>query len=181
MRSEADFRKKVFRELKARQKAIEEFQGLIEMDEAVKVLKDLTVIKTEDNFKLVLGFAEQDIVVYLKRQIPRIKNENLINYRLGRKHEIVVPLVIFEIKTGKDLVSHALITYSHIAAEIKDKFPFVMYNLVIERTEKREETFWRQGKNFDKIFIEEKQPEMYDTLMNTIKEHLTHLMDIGII
>jgi len=180
-KEEATFRDEVFRELKSREAKLEEFTNIVEIGKLTKILKGVTVAKVEGKFKIILGFAEQDIVVHLKKQIPRIANEYVLNYRLGKKQEIAIPLVILETKTGKELVTHALITYSHIAMEIKDKFPFVMYNVVIERTTKKEETFWRQGKFFDKIFIKEKQPKMHDEIFELVKDHLVHLRNIGLI
>lgn len=173
-------REAIFKQLVNRKSELGDSGENVSIGTKVKVLKDVTIIRLLSNFKILFGFAEQDIVVYSKEEIEPIKSMNVKLLKYGNK-TIKIPFVIFEIKTGRDPVSHGLITYSHIAMEIKDKFPFVMYNLVLKKRTMQDKTFWRQGKHFDRIFFASEQTNMIDEMIRITSDHLTHLQKIHVI
>ena len=135
---------------------------LIEVNDHVNVLKDVTTLWKEDRFKLVFGDAEQDIVFYDKRyriDIPWDKN-NLVHAfksfteKSKKKNKfpyIVIPYYILEVKTSKQVNTHTISLYSSYAEQIKDKFPAVTYDILLINARKLSETVERQGKKFDWI------------------------------
>jgi hypothetical protein len=118
----------------------------------IKILKDVMVTKeSAENYYIQFNFFEQDIVMCRDTdKITKPKDKQIKFHRSDRSNEIVIPRVIIEGKLG--VGSHALITYSKIAEDIKKIFPFVKYFLLIRSTEKREELLRRHGQNFDDIF-----------------------------
>lgn len=118
----------------------------------IKILKDVMVTKeSAENYYIQFNFFEQDIVICRDMdKITKPKDKQIKFHRSDRSNEIVIPRVIIEGKLG--VGSHALITYSKIAEDIKKIFPFVKYFLLIRSTEKREELLRRHGQNFDDIF-----------------------------
>ena len=115
----------------------------------IKVLKDVMVTKgSAEDYHIQFNFFEQDIVIY--RDMDTIPKPEGKRIKFHRSNEIVIPRVIIEGKLG--VGSHALITYSKIAEDIKKIFPFVKYFLLIRSTEKGEELIRRHGQNFDDIF-----------------------------
>lgn len=124
------------------------------IEEKVKVLKDLIILPNGKSFKLQFGFFEQDIVFH--EEDTAIDMSNKISdlpfkfTRIKEKGKIVIPLLIIEVKYG-GVDSHQLITYSQIAGDIKNIFPFTKYYLVIRYTSKDKNLLLRHGKNFDRI------------------------------
>lgn len=130
----------------------------------IGIFKDATVIENErtHEFELVLGEAQQDIVLYRNDDNSKF----CVDIPLGQDRlkkavrsfsgnsRILVPVSIFEVKYG-DVQSHQVQTYSFIAQQIKDKFPGVFYYLVLvskpQSYSKRYETLERQGKHFTAI------------------------------
>lgn len=174
---EDKFLEQIYGQLLARQSELGKFGDQVEIKTKIKILKDVTVVPEKSTFNIVFGYAQQDIVIYSKNKIPPI--EHVIHVKSKEAREIIVPLVIFEVKIGKEkgLTSHAIETYSHIAREIKDKFPFVMYNFVIQKSDKRNETLWRHGKHFDRILIESELYKLTEKMINITKEHLDDLTE----
>lgn len=173
---EEQFLEQIHKQLLARQS---ELGDQVEIKTKIKILKDVTVVPDKSTFNIVFGYAQQDIVIYSKNKIPPIHDVRHVKSKEAR--EIIVPLVIFEVKIGKGLTSHVIETYSHIAREIKDKFPFVMYNFVIQQSDKRKETLWRQGKHFDRILIESRLHKLTEKMINITKEHLSDLTEKGVL
>ncbi|MDI6654447.1 MAG: hypothetical protein QME59_00990 [Candidatus Hydrothermarchaeota archaeon] len=126
----------------------------IRIEEKVKVLKDITILPNRKSFKLQFGFFEQDIVFYEEGTAIDISNKisdlPFKFTRIEEKGKIVIPLLIIEIKYG-GVDSHQLITYSQIAGDIKNIFPFTKYYLIIRYTSKDKNLLLRHGKNFDRI------------------------------
>lgn len=168
---EEEFRKKVVNELKP---ILQDFKEKVEIGEKKKILKDVNVIKDMGKFKLNLGTAQQDIVIYLKQPIQIKANSGIKQMN----QDVLIPLIICEVKIDAD--SHQLTTYSHIAGETKDKFPFVKYYLIMENSTKREETLWRHGKNFERIFNMRGREEKYQEIREEIKHQLSRILkDLG--
>lgn len=178
---EDEFLEQIYGQLLARQSELGEFGDQVEIKTKIKILKDVTVVPEKSTFNIVFGYAQQDIVIYSKKKIPPIHDEHVRHVKSKEGREIIVPLVIFEVKIGKGLTSHVIETYSHIAREIKDKFPFVMYNFVIQQSDKRKETLWRQGKHFDRILIESRLHKLTEKMINITKEHLSDLTEKGVL
>ncbi len=145
------------------------FTPKIKVDHHINILKDITAIPNSIKsykWELVFGDAEQDIVVYLDENEKKLRNfrieipfsGDLVKARKSfppkskRNHfpYCVIPYIIWEVKVG-DVISHKITQYSSMAQQIKDKFPHVMYNLLMIGSTKLDETVLRHGKNFDLI------------------------------
>lgn len=126
----------------------------LQIDEKVKVLKDVTVIPYDTGFKLVLGFAEVDIAIFQenKKLTDELRDlKNVILRGLGKRN-IVIPYILFELKSG-ELTSDAIQTKNIICRDIKDKFPYTHYIFLGDNTPKQNETLFRQGKAFSSFHI----------------------------
>lgn len=168
--------------------SLKEFSENVKVESKVNVLKDITIIKYEkDGFKIVFGDAEQDIVIYLnddkfKINIPEAEDFKKASGSFptsGRtgshKPHIIIPLIIFEVKLGAN--SHQITCCSSIAEQIKDKFPFVTYNLLLlesaESGYKQDETLERHGKRFNRII---RWKEIGEESINKIAKELEKII-----
>lgn len=160
----------------------------IKISHHVNILKDITGIPERGKWKLVFGAAEQDIVIYLdeknyKIEIPfdhgditKAKGSFPSKSNSNKKHFpfCVIPYVIWEVKCG-NLTTHQIAFYSSVAQQIKDKFPDVMYNLLVLNARKTDQTLNRHGKYFDIILKKEKSSvddisrEVYEVIKDRMK------------
>lgn len=129
----------------------------LKIDKHKKILKDVTVVSDRlEGYKLALGFSDNDVVIFKEMNNSVIKNLKCINgielNSIRNEKEFIIPFVVFELKV-RGVTSHAIITYSHTAMEIKDKFPFCQFYMIIFESNKKHITIMRQGKNFDRILI----------------------------
>lgn len=129
----------------------------LKVDDKVKILGDLTCLKSKDGFKLGLGFIETDIAVY--KRIPFDKSNRQLKehfkfIRDSRENRKIlnVPFVILELKSGS-LTTDAVRARNEVARRIKNVFPFCGYFFIGEETRKQEETMLRQGKDFNNFFV----------------------------
>lgn len=164
----------------------------IKVSDHLNILKDITALPNNRNkngkWELIFGNAEQDIVVYLDDTNEKYKIEIPFNNDIvkatksfpkeSEKHKsyCVIPYVIFEVKYN-NLNTHQITVYSSVASQIKNIFPHVMYNLLIIKTSKTDQTLLRHGKNFD-LFIVEKSDDIsklsekiYRIIKNRMKEY----------
>ncbi len=129
----------------------------------IKVLKDI-FLNQNGNYKLQLGFVEQDIVIYNETlTISSFYNINNLLVHNYREDEMVIPKIICELKYD-GITSHGLITYSNYASDIKSIFPHCKYILILRyRNTSTANKLLRHGKIFDKIiFLDEgKSPRHY--------------------
>ena len=133
----------------------------LKIDKHKKIMKDVTIIPTRLNdYVLGFGFSDVDIVIYKEskydyiNELKKVKGLRLESLR--KETKLIVPFVIVELKL-KNVTSHAMIVYSHTTAEIKDKFPFCMFNMIIYKSNKKDITILRQAKNFDRVLSLYKQ------------------------
>lgn len=172
---EAKFKNRIFSQLNQ----MKFNRNKIELGKDIPILKDLTVQKINDKFRLNFGFFKQDLVLYLKKQIPKSYERDYYNYDKLGKREIIIPLIIFELKIGANLTSHQLITYSEIALEIKGIYPWIKYNLLMDkRGEKQDKTLTRHGKHFDEIIIIKE--DSYNYLRKIAKNQLKSMRRLNI-
>lgn len=160
----------------------------LKVNKEVKIASDLTCIKEKNTFKLGIGFTKVDLVIY--KQISFNKsNRQLFEYfkfiqdsRKDRKY-LNVPFVILELKCGQ-VTSDAIRARNEVARRIKNVFPFCSYIFIGENTSKKEETLFRQGKNFDNFFIFERkivQEDISGIISKFVKPYLKNLKEIGLL
>jgi hypothetical protein len=182
--NEENLRKKLLSELKQLER---KYYGL-QAGEKVKILSDLTCIKEENTFKLGIGFAEVDIAIYEPISFDK-SNKQLLEYfkfirdsRKDKEH-LNIPFVILELKSG-DITSDAIRARNEVSRKIKEVFPFCSYLFIGERTSKREETLFRQGKNFNNFFIFEgeiKTEDIGNIISQFIEPYLDNLKEMGLL
>ena len=154
----------------------------VKVKERVNVLNSLTVGKVKDDWKIVFGFLEQDIVLYQDEiDVASIKSEKIVIPRGTKDKKIVIPLAVCELKIGKNLNTHQFITYSYIAKELKSVFPHCSYYFVSsgQRRNFGPETLLRHTKEFDKVFLDwekDKHKIAKDLLLQ-----LEYLEELGVI
>jgi len=157
------------------------FAAHLAVEQRVKILKDLTIGRDRDGrWRLVVGFQQQDIVFFNPAQaIPmdRFKSDfmRIDKYDREEQRPVVVPHAVCELKLGKGLVTHTLITYSTISSLLKSVFPHCAYYFLLYSNEERglrPETVLRHTKGFDRVFL------------NWFKEkdaHLDYLDKLGLL
>ena len=154
----------------------------LKVKERVNILNNLTIGKVEGEWKIVLGFLQQDIVIYKDViEIDEIKNNRVFIPRGTKDKKIIIPLTVFELKISENLITHHFITYSAIARELKSVFPHCVYYFICSGGTRKfnPETLLRHTKEFDRIYMDwskEKERAVEDLLL-----HLNYLKDIGII
>ncbi|HLD57259.1 MAG TPA: hypothetical protein VJA47_03080 [archaeon] len=133
----------------------------------INILKDIEIIPNPDTirgkktskFCLIVGDAEQDIVVYRKDCKIEIPFDNCNIKKAKRSFikmknhvpHVIIPYIIFEIKYKK-INTHQVTQYSSMAGQMKELFPHLSYSLVIiDSFADYSEKVGRHGKNFDKI------------------------------
>lgn len=165
-----------------RGKLKDEGLGSIQLDQCIYILRDFTFSKRKDNWQLLTGFQEQDIVFY-KDKVPRDKfcNELVKTSGTGLRGDVIIPLVICELKVAP-IVTHVMITSGKIASEIKQTFPHCACYFVMDTNKERrlgKETVLRQGKGFDRVFLE--WGEEKETIWEDIKRHFEYQRRLGLI
>lgn len=179
--SEDQFNKKVATFFKDKLK--KEGFNEIKLTRCIYILRDFTFIKTKQQWRLFAGFQEQDIVFY-KDSIPRSKflNGNLIKTTgTGLKGNLIIPLAICELKVAP-FNTHAMITSSKIALDTKQIFPNCSFFFIVDTNKRRKvnrETIIRQGKGFNRVFIEWEEEK--EIAWQNIKQHLTYLKKTKVI
>jgi hypothetical protein len=160
------------------------FDGVIEVAERQQVLMNLTVGKDEatSGWHFYFGLQQQDITFFLAGEAGEIKlPTGMLKYHwLSSKkaQSIRVPLLICELKLRRTVTSHALITYSRIAEQIRDVHPHCAYFMVIGGEGSKNfmpATVLRQGKGFTRVFLDwETEMEM---IWGDVSSHLDYLHD----
>ena len=185
--TEDDFSKEVvnfFREKLSQSK----WEGLVTVEEKVKILKDFTIGKDRaGQLRLLAGFQQQDIVFSCPAQaIPmaafKSKVMRIDKYDRTGQTPVTVPLLICELKVGKGVTTHAVIVYSSIAAQLKNIFPHCAYYFVMKSNEWRgmqPETVLRHSKGFDRVYLNWVR-EM-EAVWQDIESHFNYLSQIGVI
>lgn len=135
-----------------------------------------------NNFRLNYTFFQQDLVICLppSKWIPKDlvgpENSKRIHFdALGETTDgkIAIPLIICEMKIGANLNSHGIITYSHIAGNIKERFPWVKYNLVlVGKGKKKDNTLYKHGMHFDEFIILDEHANDMTPLLDVIFNQL---------
>ena len=121
--------------------------GGLEIRAYEKVIYDVTVLYGgSGKFEPKFGFLEQDIVVGKSLKVPAYFGKYF--YQSRSRTEVFQPEIVIEIKYGKAR-THELMTYSHIASEIKAIFPRCRYYLVLGYCSVQTfEITMRHGRNF---------------------------------
>jgi len=152
----------------------------IKIAERVNVLVNLTVGKVKSEWKVMLGFLEQDLVLYKDEiEISKIKAEGIFIPRATKDKKIVIPLAVIELKLGKNVNTHQFLTYSYIAKELKTTFPYCAYYFVCSEEKFRPETLLRHTKGFDRIFTNWKRDK--NTLLSDLILHLNYLKRVRVL
>lgn len=154
----------------------------IKVGRRLNILKDFTFVKDKKgNWRPLFGSQEQDIVFYRDALDSEILHWSIHGIgRSGRK--LVAPLVICELKLGRNTTSHQILTYSRISEGIKSVFPHVAYFFVLDTNKeepKRPDTFARQAKGLDRVFLEWEEDK--ETIWKDIESHLEYLKRIEIL
>jgi hypothetical protein len=151
----------------------------IKIKEKVNILNSLAIGKVKSKWKIVLGFLEQDLVLYEDEiNINELKSEKIFIPRATKDKKIIIPLAILEVKIGKNIQTHHFITYGSIAREIKSVFPNCAYYFISSGSEKTfsEATLLKHArylKEFDGVFMEwEKDKER---VIGSLVSHLERI------
>lgn len=160
----------------------------LRIDKEVKILSDFTCIKEKDAFKLGIGFAKVDIAIFKQIRFDKSNKQSLNSFKFIQdskrdKSCLNIPFVILELKS-KNLTSDAIRCRNEVARKIKNVFPFCSYIFIAETTSKKEETLFRQGKDFDNFFIFQRKINGKDVARITsrfIKPYLKNLKEIGLL
>lgn len=152
------------------------------VDPKVKIVKDFTFGRIDGRWKLVAGVQQQDIVFYQSQDsidYADFKSKAMDKIGKYKGKQIHVPLLVLELKVGgKQLVTHQLITYSSISAQLKQVFPHCRYCLLIrdENRQFSQQTLLRHCKGFDRIFVGWEQNK--DAICQYVLNHLQYLQEI---
>lgn len=182
MQTEPEFSKEVLEFFRKKLVSDKDFSN-IKVDEAVNILKDFTFGKDKKgNWRPVLGLQQQDIVFYKDTLSPKKLGKEVYITNIGKRGEIVIPLIICELKVSQNVVTHAFLTYSRIAQEIKYIFPHCSYYFLLNTTKERNlqtTTILRQCKGFDRVFLEWEEEK--EIIWNDIRNHLEYLKRLKVI
>lgn len=164
------------------------FAGRLVVQTKVKILKDLTIGRDRDGkWRLVVGFQQQDVVFFNPTQaIPMgvFKSDfmRIDKYDREGQRPVVVPHAVCELKLGKGLVTHTLITYSAISSLLKSVFPHCAYYFVLYSNEERglqPETVLRHTKGFDRVFLNWFKEK--EEAWRAIEAHFDYLDNLGLL
>jgi hypothetical protein len=182
MQTEAEFSKQVLKFFREKLTSDKECSD-VKVDKEVNILKDFTFGKDKKgNWRPVLGLQQQDIVFYKDAFTPEKFGKEVYITNIGKRGEIVIPLVICELKVSQNFVTHAFLTYSRISQEIKYIFPFCAYYFLLDTNKGRNiqpSTLLRQSKGFDRVFLEWEADK--EIIWDDIKKHLEYLKRLKII
>ena len=167
-----------------------EFGPSVLVESKVKILKDLTVARDRDGkWRMLAGFQQQDIVFYCPRDSVPLQEfasefTRIDKYDKKQTKPVVIPLAVCELKLGKNLVTHAIITYSSISSQLKSIFPHCAYYFVMYSNAERglqPETVVRHTKGFDRVFLNWRDDSTREKLWQEIEGHLAYLRDRGVV
>jgi len=182
MLTEAEFSKQVLEFFRTKLASDKDFSD-IQVDKEVNILKDFTFGKNKKgNWRPVLGLQQQDIVFYKNTVSPEKFGKEVYITNVGKRGEIVIPLVICELKVGQSLTTHGFLTYARIAEEIKYIFPHCAFYFLLDSKRKRNlqpDTILRQGKGFDRVFLEWEEDK--EIIWTDIRKHLEYLKRLKVI
>lgn len=164
------------------------WQKVVEVQERVKILKDLTIGKDRDhNWKLVAGFQQQDIVFFnpadqIKMSDFRSEVIRIDKYDRSERTPITVPLIVCELKMGHALNTHTMITYASISTQLKSIFPHCAYFFIMDSNKERglkPETVLRHTKGFDRVFLDWEQEK--EKVWRDIQAYFKYLAELKLI
>lgn len=164
------------------------FSNKVGIVEKKQILKDITFINDKSRFyysrtrwSFMLGFQQQDIVFVSKTVIEKKRFADSDMMEFSRASDIIfVPLVICELKIGKNLTTHQILTYSQIAREIRYISPFCKYFIIIDKNRKMlPETIARQAKEIDEVF--ESWEKNKRLIWRSVLNHFKYLQRLEII
>jgi len=160
----------------------------------INLLKDVNIVPREDDFELLMGFSQADLVIYKEclSLAKAIKNERPVRLYGKGQAPFIYPFILLELKNARSLKSgvssHELNTYTRKAGEFKERYSYLKAFLVFCRQIKEERTLCRQVRNFDAIYAFRVkkdncwQPlDSEDTLLAEIKLNIEKLHSKGVI
>ncbi len=153
----------------------------INLKEGQNILTDVTCVFEKNSFKLIHGFSQVDIAIYVNRFFEHKHSSlGLIEFygdKEIKKGIFTIPLVVLELKCG-DVTTDSIRSRDIVASRIKDIFPFSAYYFLAENTKKEEKTLLRQGKSFTNYFITKNEfnsDDIRNIYVNYIKQHLENI------
>ena len=160
----------------------------IHVGSKVKVISDFTCLKEKSDFKLAIGFSEVDIAIYRKNPFNKRDQKVLKFFKFlqdSKKDEefINIPFIILELKSG-EITSDAIRARNEVARKIRNIFPFCAYFFIGDKTSKRRETLFRQGKSFNNFFVykdEISEKEINKIITEFIKPYLENLKTLNLL
>jgi len=160
----------------------------IHVGSRVKVISDFTCLREKSGFKLAIGFSEVDIAIYRKNPFNKRDQKVLKFFKFlqdSKKDEefINIPFIILELKSG-EITSDAIRARNEVARKIRNIFPFCAYFFIGDKTSKRRETLFRQGKSFNNFFVykdEISEKEINKIITEFIKPYLENLKTLNLL
>jgi len=160
----------------------------IHVGSRVKVTSDFTCLREKSSFKLAIGFSEVDIAIYRKNPFNKRDQRVLKFFKFlqdSKKDEefINIPFIILELKSG-EITSDAIRARNEVARKIRNIFPFCAYFFIGDKTSKRRETLFRQGKSFNNFFVykdEISEKEINKIITEFIKPYLENLKTLNLL
>ena len=177
--TEKQFSKKVRNYIENR---LKEKYPLLKIKEEINILNSLTIGNIGNKWKIILGFSGQDIVIYKDAiSVDEIKNDRIFIPRSTKDKKIIIPLAVFELKIGANLVTHHFITYGAIAKQLKSVFPHCVYYFVSSGGKRNfnPETLLRHTKEFDRVFLDWNKEK--ENIVKNLLLHLDHLREMKVI
>lgn len=154
---EASFKNVLMRFLKENLKTfLQKYKLKIGKD--INLLKDVNIVPREDDFELLMGFSQTDLVIYREcLSLEKvIKNKRPVRLYGKGKAPFIYPFILLELKNARSLkngvISHELNTYTRKMEEFKERYSYLKSFLVFCRRIKEERTLCRQIRNFDAIY-----------------------------
>jgi len=154
----------------------------IKVKEKVNILNTLTVGKVQEDWKIIFGFLEQDIVLYQDEiDITELKSNKILIPRGTKDKKIIIPLAVLELKIGESLNTHHFITYSHIAKELKSVFPHCTYYFVSGGQKRKfaAETLLRHTKEFNRVYLNWEKDK--NKMLKELLAHFEYLEGLSIL
>jgi len=160
----------------------------IHVGSRVKVISDFTCLREKSGFKLAIGFSEVDIAIYRENPFNKRDQRVLKFFKFlqdSKKDEefINIPFIILELKSG-EITSDAIRARNEVARKIRNIFPFCAYFFIGDKTSKRRETLFRQGKSFNNFFVykdEISEKEINKIITEFIKPYLENLKTLNLL
>ena len=154
----------------------------LKIKERVNILNNLTIGNIRNEWKIILGFLEQDIVIYKDAiDVNEIKNDRIFIPRGTKDKKIIIPLAVLELKISDNLITHHFITYGVIARELKSIFPHCVYYFISSGGKRKfnPETLLRHTKEFDRVFLDWSKEK--ENIVRNLSLHLDDLKEMEII